>query len=75
MITYDVTYSDKGGKKQDFVVDAESPGKAIENVHYFCSDCRRVVKVVPRPMFSDKCSKHKLKWKLLQFPHHSFALS
>ena len=51
MITYDVLYIDKVGDKQDFVVDAESPSKAIENVHYFCPDCRRVVKCTPRPMF------------------------
>ena len=53
MITYDVLYIDKGGDKQDFVIDAESVAKAIEQINYFCPDCRRVVKVVPRPMFSD----------------------
>ena len=51
MTKYDVLYIDKRGDQQDFAVDAESVAKAIENVLYFCPDCRRVVKCTPKPMF------------------------
>lgn len=51
MIEYEVTYVDKEGDKQDFVLSADSTAKAIEHTFYFCPDCRRVIKCTPKPMF------------------------
>jgi len=53
LIEYDILYVDKEGDKQDFVISADSPAKAIEHTLYFCPDARRVVKCTPKPMFND----------------------
>mgnify|MGYP003674805711 CR=1 FL=1 len=53
MKDFDVIFLDKSGNKQDFVVTAVDTSTAIANTLELRSDCRRVIRCGPKPMFKD----------------------
>ena len=53
MIDYDVTYVDKEGDKQDYVITSSDVRTAMSNLFELCPDARRIIKCIPKPMFDD----------------------
>ena len=53
MKDFDVVYVDQSGNKQDYVVTAIDTNTAIANTLELRSDCRRVIRCAPKPMFDD----------------------
>ena len=53
MKDFDVVYVDQEGNKQSFVVTSIDTNTAIASALDLRSDCRRVIRCAPKPMFED----------------------
>ena len=53
MIDYEVLYIDKEGDKQDYVITSTDVRTAMNNAFELRTDCKRIVRCAPKPMFED----------------------
>ena len=53
MKDYEVLYIDKEGNKQDYVVTSTDVRTAMNNVFELCTDCKRIIRCAPKPMFDE----------------------
>ena len=53
MINYEVDYIDKRGNKRNFIVTSTDVRTAMNNAFELRTDCKRIVRCAPKPMFED----------------------